>query len=123
MGDTGEEEVKNIEKQYDNVIDPIKKWPQCGEHSQLPKETVYSWAFCGYTLKPKPPCIRCTYLYSSWKFEGRRITVEEKRQVVRELRGHQMIYHENKNPPCGYCAETVAAAQLFALGGPMVYSG
>ena len=51
-------------------------------------------------------------------------TIDEKKIALNQIRGDQMEYKNGKNRPCGYCAETVAAAQLFALDhGTMTYLG
>ena len=110
------EAVDKMEDQgIHDLYNSISRWPRCDMHSQLEQEAVYSWAYDGNTFKPKSPCIRCTYLYSSWHLGFKPDTPEKMKEDLHGLRGYQMEYHDQKNPPCGYCAETVAAAQLFAL--------
>lgn len=110
--------------EIEDIYKSVLNWPKCTVHSRSHQAFVYSWAFDGLSLEAKPPCIRCIYLYSSWILATKPETVCEKRRALKQLRGHQMIYHNDNSPPCGYCAETTAAAQLFALDhGPIVCSG
>lgn len=110
--------------EIEDIYNSVLNLPKCNVHSRSHQAFVYSWAFDGLSLEAKPPCIRCTYLYSSWTLANKPETVFEKRRALKQLRAHQMIYYNDKSPPCGYCAETTAAAQLFALDkGPIVCSG
>lgn len=110
--------------EIEDIYKSVLNWPKCTVHSRSHQAFVYSWAFDGLSLEEKPPCIRCTYLYSAWTLAKKPETVFEKRRALKQLRGRQIIYHNDKSPPCGYCAETTAAAQLFALDHrPIVCSG
>ena len=122
------EEVQNfnpitsddVEVRYNSIME----WPQCDDHALLKQETVYCWTFDGYSFKPKAPCIRCLYFYASWRLALSPETIDEKNFALNQIRGDHMKYKDDKDRPCGYCAETVAAAQLFALDhGTMTYLG
>lgn len=107
------DEMSEHEVEY--LYNSVSGWPHSNEHSRSHKPSVYSWALDGHSFEAKPPCIRCTYLYPDWNMAKKPESTIEKKKALQSLRGHQMIYYANKSPPCGYCAETTAAAQLFAL--------
>lgn len=100
--------------EIEDIYKSVLNWPKCTVHSRSHQAFVYSWAFNGLSLEEKPPCIRCTYLYSTKKPE----TVFEKRRALKQLRGRQMIYHNDKSPPrrdhvcCSNCLRLIMD-QLF----------
>ena len=125
---SGDNIINISDKMKDNEIEEAYNFavnrPQCSAHRQIHNPTVYLWAFEGHSFEAKPPCIRCTYLYHSWNLAERPETAVQKKKALAQLQGYQMEYHDNKSPPCGYCAETTAAAQLFALDcGPIICYG
>jgi len=66
---------------------------------------------------PKGPCTRCQIIYSVWTLDEKPDTPEN--WIDRfdlDLKFGQIKYRQaNPESPCSYCAETVAAAQLYAL--------
>jgi hypothetical protein len=105
-----------VDKLYNDVVSATTST----FHEQIPNPSnkIFLCAFDGRTFEPKEPCIRCQYLYSKWALEGMPDTTEERRKALSGVRAWKMEYHSGRDPPCTYCAETVAAAKLYAL-----YSG
>ena len=101
------------DSEIESVYATYSRWPRCIAHNHIPQESTYCWALDGYDFTPKNPCVRCIYLYSDWILAGRPQTVQDKRESLAGLHGSQMLYHNDWLPPCGYCAETVAAASIF----------
>src|ERR1700727_1951478 len=62
------------------------------------------------------PSLRCQRLYSEWYLHEKPDTSEKKLARLRENnRSSSIKYTPSNKYPCSYCAETVAAAKLYAL--------
>jgi hypothetical protein len=76
---------------------------------------IKSWAF-GDDFKDKSPCIRCQRLYSEWFLHKRPDSPEKKLARLREDdRSSSIKYTPSRKYKCSYCAETIAAAKLYAI--------
>ena len=74
--------------------------------------SIFCWAFQGHDLKEIAPCIRCQRFYREWDLYLRAETDAEKKDLLQKgLESHSA--RGKKENPC--CAETIAAAKLYAL--------
>ena len=100
---------------YDDVVNAPKG--SVAAYQSIPSSTngIKSWAFDD-DFKFKSPCTRCQRLYLGWHLHKKPNTPEEKLARLREDYGvGSLKYSPGNKYPCGYCAETVAAAKLHAL--------
>ncbi|KAI1131661.1 hypothetical protein F5Y10DRAFT_233284 [Nemania abortiva] len=78
---------------------------------------VWIWTYDGWTLKPKPPCLRCQSMCPTLvaakecRMYGMPVSVEDKRIAIDSANERMRI----PGSKCTFCAETVAAAKLYAL--------
>lgn len=84
---------------------------RCQKVSASQTTDIFCWALDGNDLEFKPPCIRCYCQYSRWVLHNKPNYPEQKEVLERHVRRCE----KGKEPPCTYCAETVAAANLFLL--------
>ena len=83
------------------------------EYRKLPapengSSKIFCWAIAGKDFTLKSPCPRCAYSYLSWDF-FKDESFEDPQYLTNYLKGR--IWDGNKH---FYCAETVAAANIFA---------
>ena len=92
------------------------------EHNRLPvpqdNATLLCWAFSGYSLEPVQPCLRCQRFYGKWAmYLSPEIEKEQAAALESGIRNSNTKQRTTRtehveNAPC---AETVAAAKVYAL--------
>lgn len=84
---------------------------QLQEYAQLPTQKgalkIFCWAVSGFTLEAKSPCPRCAYFYPSWDMEKCEDYMQPE-YFDKYFRG------KTNNLKKNYCAETIAAAAIYA---------
>ena len=100
---------------YDDVVNASKESVACYQDIPSAKTYIMSWAFRD-DFELQAPCTRCQRLYSGWILHKIPETPEKKLGGLKKnhLSG-SLKYSSGRPYPCGYCAETVAAAKLRAL--------
>ena len=79
------------------------------------KSCIMSWAF-GNDFTFRSPCTRCQRLYSNWTLHKIPQTPDEMLAILlQDKQSGSLKYSPTFTYPCGYCAETVAAAKLYLL--------
>ena len=100
---------------YDAVVNAKKDSITNYQYIPSSENGIRSWAF-GSDFKFKRPCTRCQRLYSGWILHEMPDTPETKLVGLKQDHSHGVLrYTPGYKYPCGYCAETVAAAKLHAL--------
>ena len=105
---------------YDAVVNAKKDSIAKYQHIPSSKNGIMSGAF-GSDFEFKRPCTRCQRLHSGWVLHKIPDTPDEKFAGLWQDYSHGLFkYSSGYKYPCGYCAETVAAAKLYALShGPL----
>lgn len=93
--------------------------PDLRIYKQIPSSTedgIMSSAF-NEMFERKPPCMRCRWIYDKWYLRQEYHTNgEDARRLKAEWkRGLFYIDFKDGIVSCKYCAETIAAAKLYAL--------
>jgi hypothetical protein len=93
--------------------------PDLRIYKQIPsstKDRIMCSAF-NEQFARKPPCMRCRWIYDEWYLHREYLSnSEDARRLKAEWkRGLFKIDFKNGIVSCNYCAETVAAAKLYAL--------
>lgn len=97
---------------YDAVVNAKKD--SIAKYQNIPSSEngIMCWAL-GSDFKFKRPCTRCQRLYSGWVLPD---TPDKRLAGLRQDYSRGLLrYSSGYKYPCGYCAETVAAAKLHAL--------
>ncbi|KAI1273101.1 hypothetical protein F5Y07DRAFT_402801 [Xylaria sp. FL0933] len=114
--ETDKKETGDPKKLFDSLFNN-KDASKCKEipSSRPGFGEIRCWAF-SYRFKLRDPCTRCQYVYSEWIHYD---SGEPDKRSLDGLRddwsGHRVYYNRGTDFPCSYCAETVAAAKLYAL--------
>lgn len=100
---------------YDKVVNAQKDSVASYQNIPSSRTHIMCWAF-NTDFELQAPCTRCQRLYSGWILHKFPETPEEKLEILRkDKRIGSLKYSSGFTYPCGYCAETVAAAKLHAL--------
>lgn len=100
---------------YDAVVNAKKDHIVSYQNIPSSKNGIMSWAF-GSDFQFKSPCIRCQRLYSRWVLHEMPDILDKKLAgLKRDYQNGVLKYSSGYKYPCGYCAETVAAAKFYAL--------
>lgn len=80
-------------------------------YAQLPTKkrsaNIFCWAACGFTLSDKSPCPRCTYFYPSWD-------LAKCKEYLQPEYFNTYFGGNTKGLRKNHCAETIAAAAIYA---------
>lgn len=100
----------------------VKREPTNGDEITLKltvQPSILCFAFDGFSLKPKAPCIRCQYMYPGWNHNRMPSTPKEKIDSIHTGMSDSSVTSRPKETgtsgPFSYCAESVAAAKLHLL--------
>lgn len=111
-------EPKTAQQLYEMVV--LENQPD--EHSRLPipqgTASLLCWAFNGYDFKFVQPCLRCQRFYGKWTLYLSPETVEDQEAALQSGFKNSNIRQKKaqaKATENACCAETVAAAKLYAL--------
>lgn len=116
----GKEEIPDLtDEEVIQLYHKVVSATECLEHDQIsrPKkgEKIFCWAFNGRTLEPEAPCHKCQHLYSAWTMNQMPQSAAKKREVLEYLAAKRGVPDTVIESRRCYCAETVAAAKLWAL--------
>ncbi|KAL8742899.1 MAG: hypothetical protein Q9190_004689 [Brigantiaea leucoxantha] len=100
---------------YDAVVNTKKDHIASYQNIPSSENGIISWAF-GSDFQFKRPCTRCQSLYSRWILHKMPDTPGKKLAGLKQDHWSGVLkYSSGFKYPCGYCAETVAAAKFYAL--------
>lgn len=101
---------------HTNIIDAPTN--SVDAYQQIPSSNngIRSWAF-GNDFNFKEPCTRCQRLYAGWILHDKPLTPLQKlKRLTLDLQTGSLRHRPTGfKYPCTYCAETVAAAKIYAL--------
>jgi hypothetical protein len=117
--DISSKENANATRIYDEIV---KRETANGDKitSRLTAQPrILCVAFDGFSLEPKPPCIRCQYIYPGWGHNLKPQTPKEKIGSIHSGMNDSSVTSRPKvtgtSGPFSYCAESVAAGKLHLL--------
>lgn len=114
-GDAKEKYSKALGKRSDQELETLfpKEKPR-EVYNQLPApekgSKIMSWAVSGHDFELKSPCPRCAYFYSSWDLH-KTDEFSNSAYLLNYLNGGMADAKKDKE---FHCAETVAAAKIYA---------
>jgi hypothetical protein len=88
--------------------------PKLNAYGQLPNpkegSEILCWTIEGSTFESKAPCPRCCYFYDEWNLKTENSNISER--TIEYL--HSGIGQRPKKKKQFHCAETIAAAKIYA---------
>lgn len=117
-----ESQVKDVKDEdagslYNKVVKKEDSAGFDGIPSPIQDHRIWSMAFQGYDLVKRAPCLRCQKLYREWRLWGSPNGSIDEKKVLKVAINQKWSSPDTQEWSTHYCAETVAAAKIYALSG------